>query len=245
LIVLGTGIVAWFRRVLGLPTPVEPSYFYTEARLDKVGSIWRERWAGTEAYVEFRPDDEVLDIGCAEGLIGIELAKSVRRVHGIEVFAHRVDMARRFAKEANVTNFTAEAESIETVRLTPLSYDVVLMAGVYGMDLPNGRTIGPPELRNVLSATRRQLVIRLNIQDNPDAALWFPEILDTCESLGFDLVAFPKFDRYENLMVAFRRGSDARLKAAPQLMVVPTVKMRHHPVIGNSPLAPWRFGRPA
>ena len=60
----------------------------------------------------------------------IELARSVRRVHGIEVIAHRIDMARKFIKEAGVTNLTVEVESIETVPLAPLSYDVVLMAGV-------------------------------------------------------------------------------------------------------------------
>src|SRR5712671_5274088 len=102
----GTGIVAWARRLLGVPMAVEPSYFYTEARRDRLGSIWRERWAGTEPYIEFRPDDEVLDIGCAEGLIAIELARSVRRVHGIEVIAHRIDIARKFIKEAGVTNLT-------------------------------------------------------------------------------------------------------------------------------------------
>jgi SAM-dependent methyltransferase len=241
---LGTGIIARIRRVLGLPDYGGPSYFYNGARLDKLGSIWRERWAGTEPYIEFRSDDEVLDIGCAEGLIAIELAKSVRRVHGFEVIPHRVDMARKFIKESGVTNVTVEVESIETIALAPLSYDVVLFAGVYGMVLPNGRTIGVPELRKALSAARRQLVIRLNVQDDPKASQWLPEIMSNAEELGFDIAAFPKFDRYENLIVAFRRGSGAKLKSAPQLMLVPTVRMHDHPVVNGAVLAPWRFGRP-
>jgi SAM-dependent methyltransferase len=242
--IFGTGIIAWVRRMLGLPDYGQPSYFYTEARLDNAGSLWRERWAGTEPYVEFRPEDEVLDIGCAEGLIAIELAKSVRRVHGIEVLPHRVEMARKFIKEAGVANFTVEVESIATVLLRPLSYDVVLLAGVYGMELAGGRTIGPPELRNALRAARRQLVMRLNVQDDPNASRWLPEIIDTADEMGFDVAAFPKFDRYENLIVAFRRGSGARLKTAPQLMLVPTLRMCDHPVINGATPAPWRFGRP-
>jgi hypothetical protein len=240
----GTGIIAWIRRKLGLPDYGGPSYFYTEARLDNLGSLWRERWAGTEPYVEFRPNDEVLDIGCAEGLIAIELAKSVRRVHGIEIMPHRADMARKFIKESGAANITVEVESVETVELTPLSYDVVLFAAVYGMELPNGRTVGVPELRKALDAARRQLVIRLNVQDDPNAAGWLPDIFGVSDEMGFDVAAFPKFDRYENLLVAFRRGSGARLKSAPQLMLMPTARMHDHPVINGAPLAPWRFGRP-
>jgi SAM-dependent methyltransferase len=227
-----------------MPADVEPSYFYNEARRDRLGSIWRERWAGTEPYIEFRPDDEVLDIGCAEGLIAIELARSVRRVHGIEVIAHRIDMARKFIKEAGVINLTVEVESVETVQLAPRSYDVVLMAGVYGMELPDGRMIGAPELRKALGAARRQLVLRLNVQDDPKAQRWLPDIFDVCDEMGFDVAAFPKFDRYENLLVAFRRGAGARMKSAPQLMLMPTAKMADHPVTNGAPLAPWRFGRP-
>ena len=241
---LGTGIIGWARRLLGIPAYVEPSYFYIESRRDRLGSIWRERWAGTEPYVEFRADDEVLDIGCAEGMISIELARSVRRVHGIEVIAHRIDMARKFIKEAGVTNLTVEVESIETVPLAPLSYDVVLMAGVYGMELPGGRMIGSPELRKALGAARRQLVLRLNVQDDPKAQRWLPEIFDACDEMGFDIAAFPKFDRYENLLVALRRGAGARMKSVPQLMLMPTAKMSGHPVIEGAPPAPWRFGRP-
>lgn len=242
---LGTGIVAWARRLLGVPIQVDPSYFYTEARRDRLGSIWRERWAGTEPFVEFRPADEVLDVGCAEGLIAIELAKSVRRVHGIEVIPHRIDMARKFAAQASAANVTFEVASIETVPLAPLSYDVVLFAAVYGMELPGGRTIGLPELRKALGAARRQLVIRLNVQDDPKAAQWLPDIFDLCEEMGFDIAAFPKFDRYENLLVAQRHGSGARMKSVPQLMLMPTARMADHPVIQGAPLAPWRFGRPS
>jgi SAM-dependent methyltransferase len=241
----GTGIVAWVRRMLGLPDYGGPSYFYTEARLDNRGSLWRERWAGTEPYVQLLSDDEVLDIGCAEGLIAIELAKSVRRVHGIEIIPHRVDMARTFIKQAGAKNITVEVASIETIQIEPLSYDVVLLAAVYGMDLPSGRTVGVPELRKALGAARRQLVIRLNVQDNPEAARWLPEIMSTSEELGFDVAAFPKFDRYENLIIASRRGSGAQLKAAPQLMLMPTIRMNDHPVINGAPLAPWRFGHPS
>src|SRR5262249_14008424 len=61
-VMYGTGLVVAARRILGLKPLselAEPGYFYTEARKDQLGSIWRERWAGTGPYVEFRPTDEV------------------------------------------------------------------------------------------------------------------------------------------------------------------------------------------
>jgi SAM-dependent methyltransferase len=245
---LNTGLVTLLRRALGLKSLAElqgPAYYYDEARKDGLGSLWRERWAGTEPYVEFRATDEVLDIGCAEGLVALELAKSVKRVHGIEVHAHRVERALDFARELGRTNFTAEAVGIEAAEFAPLSYDVVLMQGVYGYDLGGGREVGPRELEKTLRAARRQVVLRLNVQDDARAARWLPDIFETCEREGFDVAAFPKFDRYENLIVALRRGSGARLRQVPQLMLVPTKLAPDQPVAKGAPLAPWRFGRPA
>src|SRR5882724_7080906 len=244
----GTGLVVALRRILGLKPLsafAEPSYFYTEARKDRLGSLWRERWAGTEPYIEFRPTDDVLDVGCAEGMIALELAKSVKHVHGIELEAHKVEKALEFAAERGCKNFTAEAIGIEQAEFTPLSYDVVLMQGVYGIPLGPDRSVGPRELGKCLRSARRQVVIRLNVQDDEKAERWLPEIFALCEHHGFDVAAFPKFDRYENLIVALRRGTDARLRQVPQLMLVPTKLASDHPVAKGVPLAPWRFGRPS
>jgi len=240
----GTGIIGGLRRFLGLKAAERPNYFYEDARKDGSGSLWKERWQGTGPYVEFRTDDDVLDVGCAEGMIAFELARSVKHVHGIEVLVHRVEAARRLAAESGISNFTVEAIGIDRVRLEPLSYDVVLFQGVYGMELASGGTVGPDELSKALRAARRQVILRLNVQDDPRAAGWLPEIFETADRLGFDVAAFPKFDRFENLIVASRRGSGARLRQAPQLMLVPTRLHADHPVVAGAPLAPWRFGRP-
>jgi hypothetical protein len=244
---LGTGLIARLRRLCGLaPPPAKRRevFFYQEARVDGQGSPWRDRWRGTEPFVEFRSDDEVLDIGCAEGFIAVELAKTVRRVHGLEHFSHRAEAARRLAAEHGASNITVETAGIETATLGSLSYDVVLMSGVYGVPLDSGGAVGSKELEKALCAARRQVVLRVNVQEDPQAEGRLEEIAETCDRLGFDTAAFPKLDKYENLILAFRRGSDARMRQAPQLMLVPTRLMQVNRVVAGAPFAPWRFAPP-
>jgi hypothetical protein len=60
-----------------------------------------------------------------------------------------------------------------------------------------------------LRATRRQIVIRFNLQRHPDLQL--TEILATMDAEGFDGICRERGIRYGNLIVGNRRGTDAVL----------------------------------
>lgn len=66
----------------------------------------------------------VLDIGCAEGLISIEMAKrGAAAVHGVEIVAEHVKVGRRLVGDLPVTLEVGDANTWAPKR----DYDVVLM----------------------------------------------------------------------------------------------------------------------
>ena len=66
----------------------------------------------------------VLDVGCAEGLISIELAKAgAVAVHGIEIVPGHVEVANKLRGDLPITFEVADAN----VWSPPRSYDIVIM----------------------------------------------------------------------------------------------------------------------
>jgi 2-polyprenyl-3-methyl-5-hydroxy-6-metoxy-1,4-benzoquinol methylase len=75
----------------------------------------------------------VLDLGCAEGLIGMELlARGARLVHGFDVSADRISRGKAVA-DNNIILSTADLENWEDVGGSFIldKYDIVLFCGVY------------------------------------------------------------------------------------------------------------------
>lgn len=69
----------------------------------------------------------VLDVGCAEGLIGVECAKAgAARVHGIEIVQKHVVFARDYAREWPCIFEEADANHYDPQE----QYDIVLMLAV-------------------------------------------------------------------------------------------------------------------
>lgn len=69
----------------------------------------------------------VLDVGCAEGLVGMECAKAgAARVHGIEIVQKHVYFARDYCRELPCTFEEADANHYDPQE----KYDVVLMLAV-------------------------------------------------------------------------------------------------------------------
>lgn len=74
----------------------------------------------------------VLDVGCAEGLVGIELARcGAALVHGVELVASHIEVGRRLALQAGVQDRVAFEEADANVAEPPrMRFDVVLMLAV-------------------------------------------------------------------------------------------------------------------
>lgn len=199
----------------------DPNPYYYKGLTDAVGDegAWAldERWPDVEAVAAFQHDDEVLDVGCAEGLISLKVAQQVRFVLGVELQPQRFEAAETIRRQHGIQNVRFEAGSICDMQLEPLSYDVVLFLGVFH-HLPRDSKM--PVLNKLLHATRRDIIIRTPLlraaQASPFTAAdganphqnRIANITGACEALGFDhrLVANRK-SRGGDLVVARRRAA--------------------------------------
>jgi SAM-dependent methyltransferase len=219
-------------------TPRKSDLYYTESDGRRPTSF-ADRWSDLGRIADLRADDQVLDIGCAEGLIALEVATRVARVDAFDVSETRVTEARRLAAERGITNVRFDVGSVDTYLFSPLSYDVTLFLAVYGKRLDVERTVGPEHLARVLDTTTRQLLMRVGVQNDTRREARLGEILDVCDDRGFDALCFSRTRRGEfaspnNLLVANRRGSDARSGQLPMLALVPTAHLADHPVVTSA-----------
>jgi ubiquinone/menaquinone biosynthesis C-methylase UbiE len=73
-----------------------------------------------------RPDDIVMDYGCATGSIAIAIAGSVKRVHGIDISANMIDLATKKAAKQKADNAVFTKSTIFDDRLKKESFNAVL-----------------------------------------------------------------------------------------------------------------------
>ena len=188
-----------------MPEPlVEPTYYYSD--LEEIGGgdgVWDlpTRWADVRLHADLRPDDDVLDLGCAEGLITMEVAQTVRRIHGVELKQDRIDAANEIAQQRGIKNVTFQCASVADLPLEPRSFDVVLFLGVF-QHLPREHKL--PTLAKALTAARRQVVMRMPLFDarSPNRAT---NIIAACQDHDYSLTVYPRHAaRGGNLMIANR-----------------------------------------
>jgi ubiquinone/menaquinone biosynthesis C-methylase UbiE len=72
----------------------------------------------------FRPDMEVLELGCGTGSTAIKHAPFVRHIRAVDISSKMIEIAR--AKASNVDNVTFEQVSVENLDASNESVDAVL-----------------------------------------------------------------------------------------------------------------------
>jgi SAM-dependent methyltransferase len=217
----------------------QPVLYYSESDQQRTTSF-QNRWDDIRAVADLRRSDQVLDVGCAEGRITLEVARVVAEAKGFDVSPERIAEATRLAAEHGIRNAAFAVGSIDDYPLRPLAFDVALFLAVWGKPLGGGRTVGAAHLRRILQATRRQLIIRVGVQKEPSKERRLAEILTLCDEEGFDALCFSRarddsevFTR-GNLIVAHRRGTDARAGDLPPLALVPTEFLSDDPIVRSA-----------
>ena len=69
--------------------------------------------------------DVILDVGCATGEIGLEIANSVKRVHGIDTSKAMIDRAKFKAEERKSNNVEFDCLDVGAQSIVKESYDKV------------------------------------------------------------------------------------------------------------------------
>ncbi len=75
--------------------------------------------------------DVVLDLGCASGEIGLDLAPRVNRLHGIDVSERMIDLANRKVLDRGVANADFRCVDVFATGFAPGSYSVVTAFNVF------------------------------------------------------------------------------------------------------------------
>jgi hypothetical protein len=89
----------------------------------------------------------------------------------------------------------------------------------------------------LLRATRRQLILRAGLQNDPVRVPEVDEIYSVCEAEGFDALALSRGRRAnersirDNLVVANRKGSGARTGELRGLALIPTKRLRDNAIV--------------
>ena len=194
--------------LLPLPLTKEPTYYYRNLdAVDDGDGVWDidERLPEVQKYADLRPDDRVIDVGCAEGLITMDIAGLVGHIRGVELRKKRVAAARMIAAERGLSNVSFEVGSVAEMDLPPLSYDVVLFLGVF-QHLPAKQKW--TSLDKIMHAARRSVVFRTPIfhQRSPYRIV---KLTKLCRALNFSLTIYPRREeRGGSLMLMTRMDPD-------------------------------------
>jgi ubiquinone/menaquinone biosynthesis C-methylase UbiE len=74
----------------------------------------------------FRPDMEVLELGCGTGSTAIAHAPYVRHIQAVDISSQMLEIARGKAEAANVTNVTFEHSTVDRFNADGATLDAVL-----------------------------------------------------------------------------------------------------------------------
>jgi ubiquinone/menaquinone biosynthesis C-methylase UbiE len=78
----------------------------------------------------FRPDMDVLELGCGTGSTAIAHSPLVRHITAVDVSSKMLEIAKEKADAAGVSNIAFEQSTIAAFRNDPASYDAVLALSI-------------------------------------------------------------------------------------------------------------------
>jgi len=78
----------------------------------------------------FRPDMEVLELGCGTGSTAIDHAPFVKHIRAIDISSKMIEIAQGKADAAGVTNLTFERAIIDELRIPDQTIDAVLALSI-------------------------------------------------------------------------------------------------------------------
>jgi hypothetical protein len=219
----------------------DQTYHYDKLKDRFSGKRAPTPWQDIMLIADLRAGDHILDMGCAEGLITMEIAPHVARAQGVEVEEQRVVEGTRIAKERGLSNISFASGNATDYPLEPNSYDLVFFLGVLGKKNRDG-IVGLPELDRLLNATRRQIYVRVGIQKQSmaDRGLSLPAIMKLMDERGFDSICFASQDAsFGNIIVGSRRGAGAKLNTVPPMLLVPAEAMLDHPCLQGAKIGAY------
>ncbi len=180
----------WSARTLGLVTEPISSAYYRIPELGLHGKWEPEiRLEGLTPLLEEADGASVLDLGSAEGIVSVELARrGASRVHAFEKEPDRVRVGGELlARSPGLESSVREADlsdwpQFECAHGDVLEdgYDIVLFLGLYH-HLPKTKRLDA--LRGAMARSRKWLAVR-----TPPALARDDRLVDACEEAGFQLV---------------------------------------------------------
>ena len=133
---------------------VKKNLYYKTGELGNVDFV--ERWNDLKKIIDPHKNHVVLDIGCAEGLISIELAKIFKKVFAFDIEPYRIHKAKENATGVDNIEFSIGSYMSYQYR----DYDQVFCLGVYHKIKSNERQ---KALADMFRKCRSTLYLRVPI----------------------------------------------------------------------------------
>ena len=86
--------------------------------------VYKEKLEATQRY--FDADSQVFEFGCGTGSTALHHAPFVQKIVATDISSNMIEIARRKALEANITNVEFQCSALEDFKAVDASFDVVM-----------------------------------------------------------------------------------------------------------------------